>query len=294
MNLSSSKVVASLGGLLIICNTSPAQVIFSDSFDRADNDPLDATLDGITDNTGSALGVGDVYVEPFGAARSQILGNQLSLATGPGTSNARIDHNFINPSILTAGGFSISMDVTGMAQSSPGFGGAFAVGMSTARADSAGDALNASAKFQDGILAGGNSTSSQSIADFWVMLRGNGSLVWGGLGESVSSVGGVEDQTGLLGKVLDLSKTGTISADFLFSDFNAGATVSYEVFYNTVSQGTGTFTWSEANQNYIGLDARDSDGVTFDNLAIQIIPEPSTAALALLGAAGLFIRRRSA
>ena len=270
-----------------------ADVLFGDKFTRADNTTaIDATLGGITDNTGSSLAAGGVYARPFSklTTSSQIAGNQLKLATGTGSSNAYIDHNFTNGNILTDGGFRVSVDVTGMNKTTAaGKGGSFSVGMSKARANSAGDALFARTKMQDGISGDGNAATSQSIADFWVMLRGDGSLVWGGLGNSITG----SDESGLLGKVDVGSKTGLISAVFTLSSFNAAETVNYEVFFDGVSKGSGSFTWSESNQNYIGLDARDKQGVTFDNLSIETIPEPAT--LGLIGSVGigvLFIRRR--
>ena len=132
---------------------------------------------------------------------------------------------------------------------------------------------------QDGIRANVNAATDVSVSDFWVMLRGDGSLVWGGLGNSVTKTTTVDDETGLMGKVDVGSKTGLISAEFTLSSFNAAETVNYEVFFDGVSKGSGSFAWSESNQNYIGLDARDKQGVTFDNLSIETIPGHATLGL---------------
>ena len=56
--------------------------------------------------------------------------------------------------------------------------------------------------------------------------------------------------------------------------------------------GTGNFTWSDTDANYIGLDGRDGTSVTLDNLSIETIPEPTAAALGLLGVVALLRRRR--
>jgi hypothetical protein len=122
------------------------------------------------------------------------------------------------------------------------------------------------------------------VSDFWIGIRGNKSLAWGSSTGNVLGIG----QNGLPEKV------GSISVDFYVTDFNAGTTVNYEVFYNEVSQGTGSFIWSGSDENFIGLDSRDGNSVSFDNFAVTLVPEPSTAALALLGIAGLWIRRRNA
>ncbi|RYD54771.1 MAG: hypothetical protein EOP83_21910, partial [Verrucomicrobiaceae bacterium] len=106
----------------------------------------------------------------------------------------------------------------------------------------------------------GDPVPSQAVSDFWIGIRGNNSLAWGG------KTGTVSGATALG------TKTGTISVNFTVTSFNAGATVGYEVFFNGTSKGSGTFTWSEASQNYIGIDGRDSSSVTVDNFAISTLP----------------------
>lgn len=251
-------------------------VLYADTFDRANSDNLAASGDGITNNTGS---IGLPYVEPFGAVRSQIVGNQLSLATGNGTSNVYGSHNFTNSEITTNGNFKVSVDVTGFNRTGGGFGGAFAIGMTEAEASSAGDARSGNSKFQDTFdtIAG-----STSISDFWLGIRGDNLLTWGGLGETKF---GTFDA----GK-----KTGEISAEFMLTDFNMGSTVNFEVFFDDVSRGSGSFTWSDANSNFIGLDARDNIGVTFDNFAVTTtaVPEPSSLVLTSMVGVGWLVRRR--
>ncbi len=304
----SAATIVSAAILAVFAGAATAQTtIFADNFDRADNRNIDASLTGITDNTGSGLAADTVYSTPWldpnnqpptygvqdGVAANgggaQILGNRLQLAVGAGTSAAFVNHNFINPAILSAGGFSVSLDIAAVGQSGYQQGGAFALGMSAAEAASVGDAFNQgigqnpampsmTGAFNDGSTIGAN-IPGLVASDFWLALRGNSSMAWG-------SSSGVISGAAALG-----SKTGTISANFMFSDFNAGSTVNYEVFFNGVSKGTGSFTWSGSNENYIGLDARDSSAVSLDNFVVSI-PEPTTAVLGLLGVAGLFWRRR--
>lgn len=72
--------------------------------------------------------------------------------------------------------------------------------------------------------------------------------------------------------------------------------MNYTVYYNGVAQGNGTFTWSGSNENYIGVDARDSTLVQMDNLNVGTLPEPTTVGLismALVCAAGMRQRTRS-
>lgn len=278
------------------------EVLFQDTFDRPDSRNIDASLVGITDNTGSSLPADGVYSQPHldpnndpgpedsdpaNAGGAQILSNELQLAVGPGTSNAYVNHNFTNASILAAGGFSVSLDVIGFSQTSAGQGGAFAIGMTQAEAASAGDAFEGSPndmKFTNAFPR----DFADTISDFWVGLRGDAGaeLAWG-----PGPVGTADPNY----DVVDVaSKTGTISANFQLSDFNAGSAVSYEVFYNGISQGTGTFMWSDSDANYIGIDARDGTSVTLDNFIVSTVPEPSTMVM-MMFVVGLFgTRRRSA
>jgi hypothetical protein len=259
--------------------------LFSDSFDRPDNRDIDAVTTGITNNTGTTFGASAVYTSPwvdpatdapdFGAPDAiaangggqQINDNELQLKYGVGTANLFVNHNFTNASILSAGGFSVSLDVLGYNESGGGQGAAIAVGMSQSEAAGAADALSGATRMTGAFgTTIGNAVPTQSIADFWLAIRGNSSLVWGG------DTGNILGVTGLA------AKTGTISATFSVTDFNAGSLVGYEVFYNGVSQGVGTFLWSGTNENYIGLDGRDNTVVRVDNFSVTI-PEPTTAGM---------------
>lgn len=272
-------------------------VLFSDNFNRADGGNIDASLTGIVDNTGSSLAADGVYTTPWvdpannpgagtatdgGAVR--ILSNTLQLAVGAGTSNTYVNHNFVNSLITANGMFSVSFDLTATGQSGYQQGGGFALGMSLAEANSAADAFNNTDPSMTGAFHDlstiGTTVQPNVVSDFWIALRGNGSLAWGG------GAG-----TAIAGQAVGV-KTGSVSVNFALSDFNAGSTVNYEVFFNSVSQGTGLFTWSGTDENYIGLDARDSGAVGFDNFVVATVPEPSVAAISILGFAGLFRRRR--
>ena len=284
-----------------------AVVLFEDTFGRADSRNIDASLAGITDNTGSSLAADAVYSQPFldpnngpptygvqdGVATNgggaQVLANRLQLAVGAGTSNAYVNHNFVNSAITDVGGFTVSLDVLGYNQATRQQGGGFAVGMSAAEAASARDPFEITSPSMVGGLTndpygpiGGPvaPTPTNIVSDFWVVLRGNNSIAWGG-------------RTGTVQGVANLGvKTGTISVNFTVPDFNAGSTVNYEVLLNGVAKGTGSFVWSGTNQNHIGIDARDNTAVIFDNFRIETIPEASVAPLLGLGLVGILRRRR--
>ena len=294
--------VALLSTVALIQSASASSIIYSDTFDRTDSRNIDGSLSGITDNTGSSLTADAVYSQPWldpnnaaptygvqdgdaaNGGGAQIIGGNLQLSTGAGTSNAFVNHNFTNAAIASEGNFSVSLDVLGYAQADYRFGGGFGVGMSLSEAASAGDAFDNSpgrytGAFNDASTIG-LAVPGTVLTDFWVAIRGNGTLVWGG------SSGNISGATGLG------TKTGNITVDFSFADFNAGSTVSYEIFLDAASKGSGSFVWSGTNENYIGIDSRDSSGVNFDNFSVSYIPEPSAAVLGLLGLAGVLRRRR--
>lgn len=288
-----------------------ADIIFSDNYDRPDNRNIDGSIQGIIDNTGSNLSIDSTYLHGFidpnndtgidgnaaNGGGAQIIGNQLELADGAGTSNTFINHNFTNQTFLNAGGFNLTLDIAGtQGQSSGAFGGGFAIGMTMAEALDTGDALQGEGsstnnyKMQDGLLDGANTVDEIAISDFWTVLRADGTLVWGGFGNSVTGT----DESGLFGSLAVGSDAGTLSADFFFSDFTAGSNVDYDLYFDGVLAGSGSFQWSDTDSNYIGLEGRDSNGVLFDNLTIAAVPEPASGScLAMLAMFGLAWRRRS-
>lgn len=277
-------VAATVAALALYAPSTSAAVLFSDTFDRANSRNIDGSLTGIANNTGTVLGIDGVYTHAFidplnndpnngiqdgnaaDGGGAQIISNTLQLAVGAGTSNAYVNHNFTNASILSDGAFRVSLDVTGYNQTSNQQGGSFAIGMSQTEANSGGDAFGSSGGAYQAAFNGTNS----AVSDFWVGLRGNGTVAWGG--------GGVSPTVSV---VAVGSKTGTISANFGVSSFNAGSSVNYEIFYNGGSIGVGSFQWSETNANYIGLDARDNTAVSLDNFLIETSAPPLVPSLTI-------------
>lgn len=265
-------------------------VLFKDTFDRADGRNINASLTGITDATGTAFAADAVYThgwidpnnaapaygtqdaDPANGGGARILSNQLQLAVGAGTSNAFVSHNFTNAAILAAGGFSVSFELGGFNQTGIQQGGGFGLGMSQAQADSAADAFDPGTPKMTGAFhdtsAIGSAVPANVVSDFWIALRGNGSLVWG-------------SGTGTISGVNVGAKTGSVTVNFTLGSFAAGSAVAYEVIHNSISRGTGSFTWTGSDENFIGLDARDNTAVIFDNFTVATHATTPETGLAL-------------
>ncbi|QDU58381.1 dockerin type I domain-containing protein [Aeoliella mucimassa] len=286
----STFAVAVVAVLAISANHANAVVLFSDTFNRTDANDLNGELTGITNNTGDAFAAG-VYGHghvdpnqpgvPDGVAANgggaSIASGEMHLAVGAGTSNAFVNHNFIDSAILTDGGFSISMDITGYGgvTSSAGHGGGFGIGMSLDEVLSTGDAQNGNTadgesdfKIQDGLQDGSNQESDVAVSDFWVMLRADNLLQWGTKGHNFPGNAGVFGP-GHLGSLNVGQQTGTLRADFTVSDFNDGSEAIYRLYFEESLIDTGTFQWTGADENYIGFDARHGSYVGFDNLVVE-------------------------
>jgi hypothetical protein len=283
-----------------------AAVIFADSFDRPDNRDIDAVTTGMTNNTGTVFGPSAVYSTPWvdpanqttgpdGTANNgggqQILSNEYR-KDAVGTANLFVNHNFTNADILAAGGFTVSLDIKEIAQAPDASKGvAIAVGMSLTEAQSGHDGFDGTTNPATTVSKYTNAfqntafTTGAVLGDFYFGLRGDGSMAYG-----FGTPTGAAAPTIVTG----LASTGTISAKFGVSSFNAGSTVSYEVFFNGISKGTGTFAWSGTNENYIGIDARDGVRARMDNFSVSTVPEPATVGLiASFVACVAGVRRRS-
>jgi hypothetical protein len=251
-----------------------AAVLFSDSYDRVNMTDIDASSVGMSGTLSPV-----VYQEAFeGSGQStsiQVIGSQLNVARGVGMSSLYLDHNFTDASILSAGGFSMAMDVVRIATADDianRFGG-FGVGMTAAEAAAAGDSFDSAAPFR-GVVGWGD----KGISDFFVDLALDKNLRLWNNGHIVNTIN--------VG-----AAAGTIAVDFLFADFNAGTQVTAVVYFNGVQQDMRSFTWDHTGSNFIGISGRTAaDGVFLDNLEIATVPEPAT--LLVLGLGSLLVRRR--
>ncbi len=229
-------------------------VLFGDSFNR----PNDIDLNASAAKYGSlgALTYTEVLV---GVANVQLSDGQLLLESNEsaGGSGPVVypNHNFTDTAISTAGGFSVTVDLNAYLTGGTARYMSVAVGQSSADID-----------------AQTSASASGSAGDLVIGYRGNNStllVIANGISTSIAS--------------LPATPT-TMRIDYALSDFNAGSTVDYEVFFDdSVTPFTsGSFTWSGTDENYISLSANlivtSTPGerhALFDNLQIRTLASVS-------------------
>lgn len=233
----------------------PGAVLFSDNYNRPNNTDIDASSVGMAGTLAP-----QVYVEAFegsGVATStQILNNLLNVAMGPGMGSLFIDHNLTDAAILSADGFSVSLDVVTITTADDianRFGG-FGVGNTRDEGVNARDSFDSLVPFRPNIA---RANTGIGVSDFYVDLALDMNLrIW--------------SKGNLLETIAVGAAAGTIRADFYVTDFNAGSAVIADVYFNGVRRATHSFTWDNTNANYLGISGRTAAaGVLLDNLFVQ-------------------------
>ncbi|RYD63747.1 MAG: hypothetical protein EOP83_11410, partial [Verrucomicrobiaceae bacterium] len=252
-------------------NVTPASTpadLFLDTFNRAAATDIDASNSSMSGSRTPPLGSGTTWFEGFegsGTADSiQVTDNILSMANGVGMSESGLNHNFIGTDITDTGGFSVSLrilsintDTTDTANRFAGFG----VGLNATQAAGGNDI--------GGITPSpirGN-TGNPGTADCFLELDFNGNVkLW---------------SDGVLRATVPVGKTsGTLTAAFACNSFSAGATVTVSAYLDgtrlDLDAGSASmdqsFTWDEANTNYLALSARALNYVQVDNFAVRKLP----------------------
>ncbi len=242
-------VAIGIVGLTAVSVSAAPTVLFADTFDRADNDDLNAVATGKS----GTLGALD-WLEKAATGGGRILSNELQLGEdggGGGWALAYLDHNFVDSGILSAGGFSVSVDILNDVTG----GGTRYVGI----------AVGGSSADYSGWS---NNNPADQGADFYVGYDGSGTeqfRIWtnGVLATTTS---------------LTFANPDTLRVDLTVTDFNAGTTVGYEVFNNSISVASGNFTWGGTDENYLGLFSNWTDsGAELDNFEISAVLDPYVA-----------------
>lgn len=272
---SSMWKVCVMVALLIAAVNANATVLFSDSYDRADDTNISASDVGMG-GTLSPL----TYSEDFegsGVGSIKILSNTLRVAVGVGMSSMHINQNFTNQMILDDGGFSVSLEVVQIDSATSDIinrWGGFGVGLTEAEAAAAGDLNDSETTLRS---AGDIDPTTVGVSDFYADIALDGNLrVW---------------NNGTLLNTFNVgAPSGTITVNFLVPDFNAGSSVTAMIYYNDGFLGSESFVWDHTGANYIGVSGRASNKVILDNLEIATVPEPAT--LLLLGVGAALLRKR--
>jgi len=280
-----------------------AAVLFSDTFDRADNG--DINIGASANQSGTYAGTPyifhmDTSVTPNVEYETvAIEGNRLAIGRIAGGSNtsprAGVDHNFTDASILTDGGFTIDVDVTPVTTTYDGVSRNMTIIVGATRAG----VLNNGYMFGSRDQALGINITSNADADAGLetatvsVYRVTGTVNPQGT-ESFSYVFDTDAQVNESYHV-----TATIRP--VDGTFAANSAWTLELAVNGTLiplEGPGDtvmgFTWPVRNpdSNYIALE-RYRDPVGFwDNFTIATIPEPATLSLLALGGVGVLIRRR--
>jgi len=263
-----------LAALVGLAATAPAAVIFSDSFDRADNNAV-----GTNDN---ALGgtITQTWIEhqdgASNADEEAILSNALRLdsdAGGAGTAWVVPNHNFNTSDITNAGGFILSYTVDPIDTSDATRWGAVSFGHSSASA-----------------TAGNFVVANAAPSAFGFLIADDGTYQVFEDGDLFES-GDTGDAVGPYAIEITVSTTDfSIGANATASVTVDGAAIDMDDDIAGV-QSTHAFTWNTGD-NYFNFEGLAKDSTDYDDVKIELIPEPATLALLGLGGAVMLGGRR--
>lgn len=292
---SSAAIIVSAAVLAVFGSQATAQtILYADNFNRANNNNLSADSTGVSGTLGAVGYLESWEGSPANLNTWQVNNNTLFKGQTGFSGGGAVNHNFNDSAILAAGGFSVSLDVVSYGTATvdlPDRWGGFGVGLTLAEINAFGDENTVNTGARGGIANdpvtsqvgtyGVDAWMHPGVADFFVdVSKENKVQVFVG---------------GMLVNQFAVTPAGskTLTANFSLSDFNAGSQVDYTVLFEGNAVTSGTFNWSNTDENYVSLSARDSV-VTLDNLSISTVPEPSTAAFMLVGAVALCFRFRRA
>jgi hypothetical protein len=255
--------------LLALGSSQAATVLFTDSFNRADN--TDINLNSAVDQSGT-IGA-QLYTEhtTVGATDPQISGGRLLL--GPGTqSRAALDYNLFGSAaaITGDGAFEVAYTVNPGVSWTSGAHGSYGFRTYISQASVA----------KSTILT---TNTNQSLA---LEVRGNGQVLL--YSQNATPLFNVTLAASGWNTRADNSVRILVDTD----GFSTTSNNTASIFINDTLVGSAqAFNWKTNNDVYLALEAY-SQSSSFENLSITAIPEPGTWALLAFSLAALVIFRR--
>lgn len=284
-----------LGCISISGAAVPSATLFSDSFDRANDNNIDASSDGmgglLSPLTYVEIGDDEIYPVQSGTGNpypelTHIQDNHLYMAYGTNMTTMYLGHNFVDSQILDADGMRIGMTI--IQDLGAQTGGQYFVGFGVG---------NTLQECQDtwfdhngtGFRGQINLTPPQAgTSDLWIGWSPANSGTIQVLKNGPTTAGG-ENYNLLTG--VALTGNDRLELELFFEDYNDGSTVNANILWNGVVVGSDSFAWDADGllENYIGINARQAAGFVVDDLAIDAIyndrahnPVPANGAAGVL------------
>jgi arylsulfatase A-like enzyme len=252
-------------------------VLFSDSFDRANSNDIDASPVGMTGLLSplTYVEIGDDVIYPIQSGTgnpypelTHIENNRLYMADGTNMTTMYLGHNFVDNEILAADGMRIGLTIienrgTGTtAQFFVGFG----VGNTLQECQSTWFDHNGT-----GFRGQVNVTPPQAgTSDLWVgWSPANGGTIQ--VFKNGPTAAGGENYDLLTG--VALTGSDRLELELYFNSFADNTPVLANILWNKEVVGTETFAWDADGklENYIGINGRQGNGYIVDDLLIETL-----------------------
>ncbi len=260
--------------IVLACIPVSAEVVlFSDSFNRTNNNDIDASSGGMGGSlsplTYVEIGDNEIYPVQSGTGNpypelTHVEDNQLYMAYGTNMSTMYLDHNFTDAAILTDGGMKIGLTIiqdlgTGtLGQHFVGFG----VGNTLQECEDVWFDHNGT-----GFRGQVGSSLQEGVSDLWV----GWSPRFGGIIQVFKN--GPTEKGGENYNIENIPLTGNdrLELELLFDSFSDGSTVIVNIFWNGIIVATDSFAWDGDGllENYIGINGRQGNGYIVDDLIIE-------------------------
>jgi hypothetical protein len=243
-----------------------ADLLFSDSFDRANSTDINANSAASQSGSVAPLTYGVFATNTV--VDTAIVGNRVLVSVdGAGAQRFVPNTNFASAAVAAEGGFEISytvktgVDFTGTVQ---------------------GNHAHNLYLGQKSIVEG-NSSVANSFYSLVVTLSGNGLF-------SVRSQGATLFSN-VAATGFNVRGDNDVRLVVDTDSFAAANENSFSLYINEVLMGSTNFAWRAANDLRFGFEAVNY-AAEFDNLQIQSIPEPATLGLFILSGVGAILFRR--